>query len=296
MIVLGVADGHAVVRRQAQLVERGGQTGRLVHARGQDHHGALVEDHLALEAELPDHVQHDRLVRLARGDDDAADGQRGDPPADQLRDERLGRRVGQCALLLRGRPVEHGPVLGDDPIEQLEIGEQRHQVGELAAGDEQGLAAAVSQREQGRHGGRGDLPIPGQGSVIVTREREITHGELSRSSSESQVPCQPERAGSVGEPIDRSDSPGTAYQVNSARPERPDPRRLTRSGRPRGRPPAERSGGSSAAHRSWTSGQRVRKRQPVGISRGFGGSPSRAKSRVTRRPPITGTADRSERV
>ena len=178
MIVLGVADGDAVVRGQPQLIEGGGETGRLVHARGQDHHGALVEDHLALEAQFSDHVQDDRLVRLARGDYDAADGQRRDPPADELDDERLGRRLGQRALLLRGRPIERRPVLGDDAIEQLEIGKQRDHVGELTTGDEQGLAAAVSHRAQGRRSGRVHLAIPGQGSVIVTREHEIAHGEL----------------------------------------------------------------------------------------------------------------------
>src|SRR5262249_36184467 len=54
--------------------------------------------------------------------------------------------------------------------------------------------------------------------------------------------------------------------------------------------PTARSGGSWAAHISRASGQRVRNRQPFGTSRGLGGSPASAKSSVTRRPPIIGTA------
>ena len=89
--------------------------------------------------------------------------------------------------------------------------------------------------------------------------------------------AMPARKGAPSEGRTRSSERplGTAYQVNSATPNVTERHAKWQATRP---PPAgRRGGGSSAAQTSWASGQRVRKRQPVGISRGFGGSPSRAE-------------------
>jgi hypothetical protein len=62
MVVLGVADADDVVRRQMEVRERALEAGGLVHARRQHHDGALVEDHLELEAEVADGGEHRRVV------------------------------------------------------------------------------------------------------------------------------------------------------------------------------------------------------------------------------------------
>ena len=74
VVVLGVADADDVVRGEVQLLERGGQAGRLVHARGQHHDRPFVEDDLPLQAQLVDGIEDGALVRLDRGDDRAPHG------------------------------------------------------------------------------------------------------------------------------------------------------------------------------------------------------------------------------
>ena len=59
---------------------------------------------------------------------------------------------------------------------------------------------------------------------------------------------------------------------------------------------ATSSGGSSAAQMSAARGQRVLNRQPLGISLGFGGSPSRENSRASRCSPMRGIAASSDCV
>ena len=86
----------ALCGESAELLERGGQAGRLVHAGRQHHHGALVEDHLQLQPELADRFEHGDLVRLPGRHDHAADRRaaRRRAPAQLLR-ERGRRRLGQ---------------------------------------------------------------------------------------------------------------------------------------------------------------------------------------------------------
>ena len=67
-VVLRVAHRDGVAQRETQLVEGGGEAGLLVDAGGQDHHRALVEDDLVLEAQLAHHLDRVDLVRLAGGD------------------------------------------------------------------------------------------------------------------------------------------------------------------------------------------------------------------------------------
>jgi hypothetical protein len=87
VIVLGVADTDAVVRGQAQRLERRLKAALLVDARGQDHHGALVERHLQLQAELADRLQGHRFERLPGGDHGTPDRDRPNSPALEQIDE-----------------------------------------------------------------------------------------------------------------------------------------------------------------------------------------------------------------
>src|SRR5207249_1657347 len=72
VIVFSVSDSDDVVRRQFQLIQCNLQAGRFVHSGRQHHHGALVEDDLQLESQLPDRFQHSGFVRLPSGHDHAA--------------------------------------------------------------------------------------------------------------------------------------------------------------------------------------------------------------------------------
>ena len=77
MIVLGVADGDGVVSGQPEFVQGSRKAGRLVDARGQNHHRPFVEDDLQLQPELTDELDGDHLMRLARRHDDVASRESG---------------------------------------------------------------------------------------------------------------------------------------------------------------------------------------------------------------------------
>ena len=89
VVVLGVADGDDVVRRQAQLV-RARRRGRSPCSRptGRTITAPLLKITCEFEAELADHLEDGRLVRLPGGDDHPADRDRPDPAAPERRDER----------------------------------------------------------------------------------------------------------------------------------------------------------------------------------------------------------------
>ena len=91
MIVLGVADAHGVVQRDVELFQRRLETGRLVHAARQHHHGALVEDHLQLEAQIADRFQHHFFIGLPGGDDAPTHGNSFHATALQFLDETRAR-------------------------------------------------------------------------------------------------------------------------------------------------------------------------------------------------------------
>src|SRR5207237_181822 len=85
-----------------------------VHARREQHHGALVEDDLPLEAELADHLDGRDLIRLARRHDHPAGVQRGSAAlAQPLRQGGRGW-FRHARLLARLRPVE--PTAGCGPV------------------------------------------------------------------------------------------------------------------------------------------------------------------------------------
>ena len=93
-----------------------------------------------------------------------------EPLAEQQR-----RRLGQRPDLLGRGAVDHGPVFGHHPVEQLQLAEVSLQVLELAAGDEGQLAPRVLQLAQGRHRGRRHLPMMGQRAVVVGGEQAKSH-------------------------------------------------------------------------------------------------------------------------
>jgi len=76
VIVFRVTHGDRIAHRQAELLQRQGEPGLFVHARREQHHGALIEDDLPLQAKLADHLEGRDLIRLARRHDHPAGMQR----------------------------------------------------------------------------------------------------------------------------------------------------------------------------------------------------------------------------
>ena len=117
MVVLCVANGDDVVRRQPQHSKRHFESGRLVDTRRQDHDRPLVEYDLMLEPEVANCGENGRPVRVPRSDDDPTDRQRRHPALSQPFDERRRRGGANDALPLRVRIVDQRAVLGDHEVE-----------------------------------------------------------------------------------------------------------------------------------------------------------------------------------
>jgi hypothetical protein len=133
-VVLRVSDGHHVVVREPERLERRRETARLGHAGREHHHSALVEHEVEIEAELVDGAQHLRVVRLGRGDDDLPGVERHAARAQRL-DERDRRWRREQALVASG-PPQCPAVLGDDEVEEVGAREDALQVRADPAGGE----------------------------------------------------------------------------------------------------------------------------------------------------------------
>ena len=69
MAVVRVADADRPSRRDSELLEGHGEPGRLGDFCRKRHDGALVEDDVPLEPEIPNRRKHRMLVRLDGGHD-----------------------------------------------------------------------------------------------------------------------------------------------------------------------------------------------------------------------------------
>ena len=125
VVVLGVADADRVVRRQTEFRERRDEAGRLVHARWQDHHRALVEDDLQFEPIVVNGLQHFFLMRFPGRDDDAAGRDRADAARLELGREARRRRLSENARLLCLGVVDGRAVLHHGSIEEIDSWEDR---------------------------------------------------------------------------------------------------------------------------------------------------------------------------
>ncbi len=175
MIVLGIADRDDVTWVERKLLQRRPHSARLVDARRQNHHRALVEDDLQFEAERTDRLEHVVVVGRDRGDDDAPDRERRDAAPLEKCDERGGRRLGQRHGLAGCRAVNECAVFGDDAVEQVEAREHPAEIAELAAGDEQKLAARPAHLFERRDGSVADDAIGGERAIEVGGERLELH-------------------------------------------------------------------------------------------------------------------------
>ena len=74
-----------------------------------------------------------------------------------------------------GRAVQQRAVLGDDPIEQVNTVKIVLQVGQLAAGDQDELAAGGAQLLERGDGARRDDTVAGEGAVVVAGQDDVAH-------------------------------------------------------------------------------------------------------------------------
>jgi len=141
-IVVVVSDRGEVMRRDAELSQRNAHTVRLVHAGRQDAEHALIRDEPEIELQLAQRLAYALPVRLQRRDARAAHRQRRDVAALQLLQQDLRRRLRQDRGLARSRPIHHGAVLSHDVVEHARLGKNLQKLAQLAAGDQDELAAA----------------------------------------------------------------------------------------------------------------------------------------------------------
>ena len=136
VIVFRVADANHVVRRKPEFLERRAQTRRLVYARRQNHHCALVENDLKLEAHIADDLDCGRFVGFPGRDDNTANRNPRRTPTDQLARELGRRRFGKQLFFAVSRTVQKSAILSDDAVEQIETWEDAEQVVEFPSGHE----------------------------------------------------------------------------------------------------------------------------------------------------------------
>ena len=149
MIVLGITDGDDIVRRKLELFERCHSSGRLVHAGRQDHHGALVEDDLQLQSEVPNDLQHRRFIRFPGRHDRPPDRKRLDVSLPELLDEDGWRGCRNDMFLLGRGVINQRTVFRDNAIEQLELGKCSLEIRQVAAGDQDEPAPGLLELSQG---------------------------------------------------------------------------------------------------------------------------------------------------
>src|SRR6202011_3239812 len=108
------------------------------------------------------------------------DRQRVTPTPPERIDERRRWRLSEETDLTGSRPVDDGSVLGDHPVEDLDLGKDALQVLDLATGDEDQPAAGRREPPQRLGGLMIDRALRGQRAVVVGRESEIA---LARHSA-----------------------------------------------------------------------------------------------------------------
>jgi hypothetical protein len=180
VIVFRIAHGDHVVRREPDLLEGREHPRPLVDARRQNHHGALVEDDLVAHAEVSNHAEDRRFVRLARRHDDFAHRDRLHAAPRELGHE-LGRRpFGEASPVARCRIVDDRAVLDDDAREKLGVGKRRQEIVEQAARDEHELSTGGGEARKSGHRRLVDARMNGERFVVVAGEKREAHPKKPR--------------------------------------------------------------------------------------------------------------------
>ena len=115
-------------------------------------------------------------MRAPSGDDGASDGDSGHAAFAKGLDEVVGDGFCEQTRLLRPWAVEKRAVFGDDPLEEVDAGEDFKELREFAAGDEEEFASGFLEFFEGFDGGVGDAAVGGEGAVVVRGQGEEVHG------------------------------------------------------------------------------------------------------------------------
>src|SRR5215216_609588 len=174
MVVFGVPDRNDVVRGHVQLVECGEQATSFAHTRRDDHDGLAVEDDLVTKAELRDRLERGNLVGPP-GEHDCSSRIDRDAALSESLDQGGGWRVGESSFGAIVRAIQQGPVLGNHPVEQLEMrtdGTERRKVSPGHQHDTPPRGPNASEVP-----GRLviDFALPRDGPVVVAREHRESH-------------------------------------------------------------------------------------------------------------------------
>ena len=175
VIVFRVSDSHHVVLGDAKAFQRHLEPGHFSDGRRQNHHRALVEGHVQLQAQVADHFQHGGFIRTPRGNNRIAHRNRFDTASPQVLDQRGGRSLGQQLFFSRRRIVNHGAILRHHPVEQGEPRKNGRQIGQFPAGHQDEPAAGLPQPFQRANRFRVHLAVASQGSIVIRRQRDVSH-------------------------------------------------------------------------------------------------------------------------
>jgi hypothetical protein len=193
MIVLRVAHAHGVVGREFQRGQRGLQARRLVYAGGQRHHGALVENHLQLQPQFADALEHDVFVRLLRGDNHPAGREVFHAALPHELQKARRRRVGENLLFASVGAVKQRAILRHDAIEDFRAPDDAQQILEPTAGDQNQFPPGFPQPFQRPPGLGRDLAMMGDRSIVIGRQGQVPHGNASgaKGRQDAREPCPP---------------------------------------------------------------------------------------------------------
>ena len=173
-VVLGVAQGQHVVRRELEEAQHLLDPGALGHAGGQQHEGGAVRDQVPGHLGRAQRLAHRRLVAAAGADDDPAHLVVDAPPL-ELSEQPAGHRGSLVADHRRAGIVDHRAVLGHHAVEELQAVAHARELEEGAPGHEhQPEARLLRPLERGAHR-RTDPVIDRERAVEIASERLEEH-------------------------------------------------------------------------------------------------------------------------
>src|SRR5579862_7308165 len=174
MVVFRVTNRHQVVKRKSHLVERGPQARSLVHSRWQHHHRTLVEYHLVVQPQPPNHLQN-YVLRRRPARHNRTPHIEFHPRGAQRGQKLLSRRLGEQFLFTARRIVKQRPILRHDAVKKLRPREHPLQILQPPSCHHQQPSPGCLQVLQRPHCHNIRHTIRGQRPVIVRGQPQVPH-------------------------------------------------------------------------------------------------------------------------
>src|SRR5579862_415282 len=195
MVVFRVTNRHQVVKRKSHLVERGPQARSLVHSRWQHHHRTLVEYHLVVQPQPPNHLQN-YVLRRRPARHNRTPHIEFHPRGAQRGQKLLSRRLGEQFLFTARRIVKQRPILRHDAVKKLRPREHPLQILQPPSCHHQQPSPGCLQVLQRPHCHSIHHAIRGQRPVIVRGQPQVPHQpsplflQLQPTRASSPPPCR----------------------------------------------------------------------------------------------------------